>query len=655
MKKDITKRIIAFTLLATLLGGLIPAALAAQNKDEDEQKIVNGLLFVEASGMADELPDALDEGQVWTGKSVRHDGGGIFTVTIYAWGKPFTKGIHPDGAEVLYRDGKGPIAEGTLLTITDNISESFAHIDENYQKTYKEAVIWTVSNAEIAGNTPAEFTYLLMLHESADEPGTYYTGKPAAADFTAHRHNPYYWVREIVTTETHTLHGLNWRSGNLMHNRDEGEILLPLLNSERVYTNGIVEATFNGITFRHNNNYISRLSEFHRLANGSTRHNGLDLIYHDQYSPVDGGHKDGDYKRYYILLAIWNGTRYTVYDPLVVEVTQGGGNNVDIVFTRVIVGTETIPRNGADSEGNVSKYTDIQGRITLAEPPKVDDGKENGDEDEEPKEPPEIIEPSEPDEPGKPDIENDYNYEENGNYENDKENGDKDEEPKEPPEIIEPDEPDEPEKPDIENPNINEPDEPENPRDPELNEPEEVPPVTHPPPSGGGWPTPPPDDLNPPGTIVVPTVPNIPAPAAPAVREPPAEPIREPIIVEDYREILLSVAEDYYALDLGGNLYEIFDDAGIPLGVIYLEETENIYEDFSLDNIIPLADLTQPEPHPETTAEVEEERLPQEQHRSADTAPRTNDPIVITAVLIAAAALSLLIVLAIRRKSKKTS
>ena len=46
-----------------------------------------------------------------------------------------------------------------------------------------------------------------------------------------------------------------------------------------------------------------------------------------------------------------------------------------------------------------------------------------------------------------------------------------------------------------------------------------------------------------------------------------------------------------FALDLGDNLYGIFDEEGIPLGFVQLDEGEDIvfFDDF--DNVIPLANV----------------------------------------------------------------
>jgi len=119
-------------------------------------------------------------------------------------------------------------------------------------------------------------------------------------------------------------------------------------------------------------------------------------------------------------------------------------------------------------------------------------------------------------------------------------------------------------------------------------------------------------------------VPTVPAPTAPPATtlppaiittEPPVTPttsapvilpeavaplILEPIIFEDFEDALVPLDNGYFAMDLGEDVYEIFDEQGIPLGLIQLEDGEIIEEWEDFDSIIPLANFI---PAPEAAVE----------------------------------------------------
>lgn len=91
----------------------------------------------------------------------------------------------------------------------------------------------------------------------------------------------------------------------------------------------------------------------------------------------------------------------------------------------------------------------------------------------------------------------------------------------------------------------------------------------------------------------------------PAILDLPAEVIPEAIIVEHPVEAVFDVVEEYivsdamiplgngyFAVDLGDNLYEIFDENGVPLGYIRLANDEKIEEWTDFENLIPYADMT---------------------------------------------------------------
>jgi pilin isopeptide linkage protein len=77
--------------------------------------------------------------------------------------------------------------------------------------------------------------------------------------------------------------------------------------------------------------------------------------------------------------------------------------------------------------------------------------------------------------------------------------------------------------------------------------------------------------------------------------EPPTEPetVTEPEEVEEVEEIRIPLANGWYAVPLGDDMYEIFDENGVPLGVIHFEGDIEDWNDW--DSLIPLISMT-PEP-----------------------------------------------------------
>jgi hypothetical protein len=89
-------------------------------------------------------------------------------------------------------------------------------------------------------------------------------------------------------------------------------------------------------------------------------------------------------------------------------------------------------------------------------------------------------------------------------------------------------------------------------------------------------------------------------PVAPRVVPAVIQPILEPVIFEDFADAAIPLANSYFALPLPSeegedDVYQIFDDEGIPLGIILLPEdeaAEEYFEEyFDFDDMIPLANF----------------------------------------------------------------
>lgn len=63
-------------------------------------------------------------------------------------------------------------------------------------------------------------------------------------------------------------------------------------------------------------------------------------------------------------------------------------------------------------------------------------------------------------------------------------------------------------------------------------------------------------------------------------------------IYEDIPDNAVPLSNGWFAVHLGNDIYEIFDENGVPLGLVVLEDTEDIKEWKNFDNLIPLTDLT---------------------------------------------------------------
>ena len=105
--------------------------------------------------------------------------------------------------------------------------------------------------------------------------------------------------------------------------------------------------------------------------------------------------------------------------------------------------------------------------------------------------------------------------------------------------------------------------------------------------------------------------------------EPYIEPPTEPEIIDENEEIYeeedmgdgrIPLRNGWFAIDLGDNLYEIFDENGVPLGYVQLEDGEDIEDWEDYDRLIPLWGL-----NPVEIPEPTEDEAPRVNPKTRDT------------------------------------
>jgi hypothetical protein len=166
----------------------------------------------EGIGNADkdlDLPASLKDGEVWTGKAVRHNEDGTITVTLAAWGKiiPPTSGgdpIKPLGGDqyVTVFDGLGDFkVKGALPT----------GVEEGGDNT----VVWRVHQDFILGGEAATVSYDLELADDEVDWRTdyWYTTGTATCSFTPVEGNPLYWTKTETTYDSFII-SMNWNNGS---------------------------------------------------------------------------------------------------------------------------------------------------------------------------------------------------------------------------------------------------------------------------------------------------------------------------------------------------------------------------------------------------------------------------------------------------------
>jgi len=155
-------------------------------------------------------PESLDEGEIWTGKSVAYHGDGTVTVTLSAWGSTWINPTNP-GTPQLPLDPDKP-----YVKITDHIGEFKVNTETlpiGLSISDNNTVVWNVNQSNILGSSPAEVSFDIYLDEDNWRMGYWYSTGIADVHFYPVIGNPFYWTMVETTYDSFTT-SMNWNNGN---------------------------------------------------------------------------------------------------------------------------------------------------------------------------------------------------------------------------------------------------------------------------------------------------------------------------------------------------------------------------------------------------------------------------------------------------------
>ena len=175
--------------------------------------IPDSLVIVDGEDMAIPRPLFLRPGEVWTGKSVVHNGNGTVTVSLMAWGRMY-QGLNSELRMPLN-------AQNNYVSIDDTLEEfSFGYIiGDNVVGTITQGpnntVTWRVHQDYIVGEQPAQISYIIYLSDDELVTGYWYSTGFGMVNysFTPAQTNPFYWTKEETSYNAFTA-ALNWNNGN---------------------------------------------------------------------------------------------------------------------------------------------------------------------------------------------------------------------------------------------------------------------------------------------------------------------------------------------------------------------------------------------------------------------------------------------------------
>jgi hypothetical protein len=204
-------------LLAVLL---ILGPLSVLNADNAiGATIPDKYIIITNDDMETPRPEALQEGQIWTGKSVEHHEDGTVTVTLSAWG-------------AMYNNDQLPLGSGSNanVTIIDDLREfSLRSINGGVGDLIESGgiVTWTVGQSDIIGDSPASISYVIHLRDKDWRPHHWYSTGAAGAvyRFTPTITNPFYYTKEEITTAAFLMDPFSWNNGGINEGNIHDEIL----------------------------------------------------------------------------------------------------------------------------------------------------------------------------------------------------------------------------------------------------------------------------------------------------------------------------------------------------------------------------------------------------------------------------------------------
>lgn len=326
-----------------------------------------------ASYISNTRPETLEEGQVWTGKTVTDNNDGTFTITFEAIGRKYQDN----------RNGgvwKNPLKADSYLTITEEIANGFEFVENSLTGENL-----TVSNGTVTWKLPADkvtsnddgtniidnkvtFTVKCI----GTEVGIYKTNL-SNVKFTPDEFNHYYYEWETVKSETSGeinwngsgTNGLNAVSFNKM------EIDGKVYTNVDIHGNGkgsYVEKTDrNGKEHR----YIHRFGSVHNGLNGS----GINHV--DMYNYFGETDENGYMKSYDIILEFKNENNEIITtfrvknDEELIKVDNPGGSSVAFTFNEIITHTKPMLKEEFGTKDELNFKLNNYGWVEIAEKPDI--------------------------------------------------------------------------------------------------------------------------------------------------------------------------------------------------------------------------------------------------------------------------------------------
>ena len=239
-KRALSRRTCAILISVVMLISLIPVfqTIAASGLTGLIGEVpVNEKYFTIDDGIDNPqstTPAALELGAVWTRKSVAYDGAGKFTITLEAWGNPYSNG--------------SLLEQGTVVRVEDTIGSQFSVV-KPLPAGFTESgdiVTYEFTESAISGGSPASASFELTLKKGWTIGPWYYTNSAAVIYFTPSRDNGYFWTNvEIIEDGFEILKsGFSWNDGNLLNEITIKDDVLGTFKLERD-KNSLI----NGITY----------------------------------------------------------------------------------------------------------------------------------------------------------------------------------------------------------------------------------------------------------------------------------------------------------------------------------------------------------------------------------------------------------------------
>jgi len=190
------KKIAVILLTIVFIAAGLPNIVFASLADLD---------IVEGGSITAVPPAYLQEGEIWTGKTVQYNGDGTAVITLLAWGRTF---IDECGATRM------PLSPD-YLTIADRLGDfsvDITALPNNVTPGLGNSVVWSVNQAQIIGMAPAQVSYTIYLEETP-EVNRWYNSGTSTVTFSPVEGNPFYWFKQETLMYAFTM-DMNWNNGN---------------------------------------------------------------------------------------------------------------------------------------------------------------------------------------------------------------------------------------------------------------------------------------------------------------------------------------------------------------------------------------------------------------------------------------------------------